>query len=183
MPYLYAEHTLYMNTASSTFVRTAWVFGLIKGIIACLFFVAISEKWIDKSILTTITSSVLAIVTIVLPILKIKTEQENQITLQQGIKMGLAVAAIGAVLYGIYMYIHITTIDPDYVDTIKKVSEKAVYDQPNLSDEEKEAQLAISHKMTSPGLIATFSTLASLFFGFVITMITSAIVKNQSSLA
>lgn len=172
-----------MNTTSSSFVRTAWIFGLIKGIIACLFFVAISEKWVDKGILTTITSSILAIVTIVLPILKIKSEQDNQLTLQQGIKMGLAVAAIGAVLYGIYMYVHITTIDPDYVDTIKKVSEETINGQPNLSNEEKEAQLAMSHKMTSPGLIATFSTLASLFFGFIITMITSAVVKNQSSLA
>ncbi|MCK5678788.1 MAG: DUF4199 domain-containing protein, partial [Flavobacteriaceae bacterium] len=52
-------------------------------------------------------------------------------------------------------------------------------ENPNLTDEQIEQALAISSKMSSPVILASISIFVSLFFGFIVSLITGLILKNN----
>ena len=106
-----------MKTKEEILKPIAYKFGAFLGliIIASLFIGTL----IDQTVLLSIASFLLTVLIFVFGIQKFKTNNSNKISLVNSIKIGLAIAAIGAVIGCFYTYIHLNyltekTISNDY---------------------------------------------------------------------
>jgi hypothetical protein len=121
---------------------------------------------------------VMAII-ITLGIKKYKEANEGFLTLGQGLKTGIGIALIGAVISIIYSMIFMNFIEPDYMEKLMEITHQKLLDDPNLSEEMIETQMGIMKKFSSPAINAGMALIGSIFFGFVISMVASLIMKKN----
>ncbi|MCF6347958.1 MAG: DUF4199 domain-containing protein [Flavobacteriaceae bacterium] len=110
---------------------------------------------------------------------KYKEVNGGFLSLGQGLKTGIGIALIGAVISIIYTIIFMTVIEPDFIDKTMEVSRQKLLENPNLSEEQIEAQIEMSRKFSSPAIFAAFGLIWLLFLGFVFSMISSLIMKKS----
>jgi len=118
---------------------------------------------------------------IILGIKKYKEVNGGFMTLGQGIKTGVGIALIGGVISIIYTLIFITFIEPDSLEKGMEIARQKMLDNPNLSEEQIDAQMAMAEKFSGPGMIAAFGLLWTLFLGFIISLIGSAILQKKEN--
>ncbi len=118
---------------------------------------------------------------IVLGIKKYKEMNGGFMTLGQGIKTGVGIALIGGIISIIYTLIFITFIEPDSLEQGMEIARQKMMDNPNLSEEQIEAQMEMAEKFSGPGIIAAFGLLWTLFLGFIISLIGSAILQKKEN--
>ena len=102
-------------------------------------------------------------------------------TLSQGLKTGIGVALIGGVISIVYTLIFITFIEPDSLEKGMEMARQKMLDNPNLSEEQVDAQMEMAKKFSGPGIIAAAGMLWTLFLGFVISLIASAIMQKKEN--
>jgi hypothetical protein len=52
-------------------------------------------------------------------------------------------------------------------------------DNPEMTQEQIDMAMSISEKMMSPGILTAIGVIASLFFGFIISLISGLVLKNN----
>ena len=157
-------------------------YGIILGIVSVLISVAVyamgmqyEQDWKMGSI------GIIAMIAIIfVGIKKYKEFNGGYLTVGQAIKTGIGIALIGGIISVIYSYIFMTIIEPDFmVNTMEKAQEKMMEQNPNLTDEQVEQATAMMSKFSSPAITSAFSLIGSLFFGFIISLISGFILKND----
>ena len=118
---------------------------------------------------------------IVLGIKKYKESNGGFMTLSQGLKTGIGIALIGGVISIVYTLIFITFIEPDSLEKGMEIARQKMLDNPNLSEEQVDAQMEMAKKFSGPGIIAAAGMLWTLFLGFVISLIASAIMQKKEN--
>lgn len=93
-----------------------------------------------------------------LAINRYKSDNEGQLGLTQAIKLGLAIGAIGGLIYAIYMYIHYTYLQPEFIVTLKESLKTSA-----------EAEFATPFIMATSALISIL--LKTLFVSLVVGLI------------
>jgi hypothetical protein len=56
---------------------------------------------------------------------------------------------------------------------------KMLEDNPEMTQEQIDMAMSISEKMMSPGILTAIGVIASLFFGFIISLISGLVLKNN----
>jgi len=156
-------------------------YGLILGLVSILLAVAnfafgnvYEPHWSMQVI-----SAAATIVIIVFGIKKIKETNNNLLSLGEAIKTGLGIAIISGIIYVIYFFLFVNYIEPEYFVNLEKVSEVNLIEAyPNWDDEQIEAAMAMSRKMSGFGMISAIVLIMSLFFGFVVSLIAGLIMKR-----
>ncbi|MFO7843917.1 MAG: DUF4199 domain-containing protein [Bacteroidales bacterium] len=92
--------------------------------------------------------------------------------------MSTVIVLIGSLIFGVYTYLLVTVIDPDYIEKMMALAEEQLLKQ-GIPDDQIEMGLSLQKKMMSPFLMSFFSFLGMMFWGFIIALITSAILKKQ----
>ena len=118
---------------------------------------------------------------ITLGIKKYKEVNGGFMTLGQGLKTGVGIALIGGIISIVYTLIFITFIEPDSLEKGMELARQKMMDNPNLSEEQVDAQMEMAKKFSGPGIIAAFGLLWTLFLGFVISIIGSAIMQKKEN--
>jgi uncharacterized membrane protein YeaQ/YmgE (transglycosylase-associated protein family) len=109
-----------------------------------------------------------------------KHDNENYLSLGEALKMGLAIALVAGIIGSIFTYLFITVIEPDFTVNMLEVSRvKMINDNPEMTQEQMDMSLGMAEKMMSPGILTAFGIIASLFFGFIISLIAGLILKNN----
>lgn len=110
---------------------------------------------------------VLEVVFIILITKKYKTENNNLLTIEDGLKIGLIIMLVIGSLYSIGSYIHDTYINPEYQKLVFEVSQKN-------SDSPQEYQF-------SDNPIGIFiSIIRFILLGFIISLVTSNFLKSNN---
>lgn len=123
---------------------------------------------------------IIMVAIIFLGLKKYKELNNGYLTIGQALKTGVGIALIGGIISLIYSYVFMNFIEPDFMANIMAGAEEKMIEQnPNLTDEQIEQALAISSKMSSPVILASISIFVSLFFGFIVSLITGLILKNN----
>ncbi len=157
-------------------------YGIILGIVSVLISVAVyamgmqyEQDWKMGSI------GIIAMIAVIfIGIKKFKEFNGGYLTVGQAIKTGIGIALIGGIISVIYSYIFMTIIEPDFMtNTMAKAQEKMMEQNPNLTDEQVEQATAMMSKFSSPAITSAFSLIGSLFFGFIISLISGFIQKND----
>ena len=169
-----------MDDQKSLLKKIAYNYGLMLAGLSVLVLAVMYALGLDKSWTISIVSIIATVLIFVYGILAFKKGNGNEISLGQALKVGLAIAAIGGVVAAIYAYIHYSFIYPEFVDMTRQNSlDEALSKNPDLKGEALEMTEKMITIFTSPFVLATFSLIGNLFFGFIISIITGAIVKNN----
>ena len=169
-----------MDSQKSLLKKIAYNYGLMLAGVSIMVLAVMYALGLDKSWTISIISIIATILIFVYGILAFKKGNSNEISLIQALKVGLAIAVIGGVLSAIYAYIHYSYIYPEFVEmTQQNALDDALAKNPEIEGEALELTEKMINIFTSPFVMATFSLIGSLFFGFIISIITGAIIKNN----
>ena len=87
---------------------------------------------------------------------------------------------VGGILSVLYNQVFINFIEPDFMENMMKVGEQKMLEQnPNITDEQLEMAKGMQEKMSSPLIGAAMGIVASLFFGFIVSLIGGLILKKS----
>lgn len=123
---------------------------------------------------------VLTILVYIFGLKEFRAKNDGFMQLKEALKTGMAIALIGGIIAGIYAYIHYSFIYPEFIEMTRETSEKAMLETQNMGGEQLEQAKKISELFTSPFALATFNVIASLFFGFIISLVTGLILKKNN---
>ncbi len=98
---------------------------------------------------------------------------KGSITYSGALGLGTLIVLFGAFVSATFMYVYITFIDQSIMSTMLLEAEKNLYTQ-GLDDETIEQSLAYM----TPGIIALSTFLINVFVGFLLSLITAAILKR-----
>lgn len=98
-----------------------------------------------------------------------------------GTALGFGVLTVffAAVITAVYTYLFYTVLAPDALMQVKAMTERSIMEvNPQVSDQE----LDLALRFVSPGFMAVMSVFSYVFFGFLLSLITSAFLKKKDPL-
>lgn len=109
-----------------------------------------------------------------------KKDNGGFLSIGESLKTGLAVALVAGIIGSIFTYIFVSFIEPDFAINMLEATRVKMIDQnPNMTEEQMEMALGMTEKMMSPGIMVAIGIIASLFFGFIISLISGLIMKQN----
>jgi len=89
-------------------------------------------------------------------------------------------ALIGGIIAAIYVVVHYGFIQPEYIETIREQSYTDMIERsPNMTEDDIEKGTKLINIFASKSSKATMILMRSLFSGFLISLITGAIMKKE----
>ncbi|MEX0997733.1 MAG: DUF4199 domain-containing protein [Flavobacteriaceae bacterium] len=169
-----------MENQKSSLKQIATNYGLLLALVSILLLVVmyvanITQNWM--------LSTLGFIITIYLLFAAIKTYKNGNggfLSLGEALKVGLATALIAGIVSALYSYIHYTLIYPEYIDTIISEAKDQMAEQSQgMTEEQMEQAIGFTESFTTPFMMSTFSLIGSLFFGFIISLVSGLILKKE----
>jgi len=109
-----------------------------------------------------------------------KKDNGGYLSLGESLKTGLAISLVAGLIGSLFTLLFITVIEPDFAtQMLDATRDKMIEQNPNLTDEQLDMTLSISEKMMSPGIMFAIGIIVSLFIGFIISLISGLILKNN----
>jgi len=138
--------------ASGQYFELQWV-GNLVGFLATLFFIIVGIK-------------------------KFKSENGGFMSWGQGLKIGMGIVMVSAVITVLYTLLLTNVIDPNLQAEGMAIQEQAWIDQ-GLSSDQIDSAKEMTEKFQSPLIISGVIFIFAAFIGFVISAITAAIMKKS----
>ena len=157
-------------------------YGIILGLVSILISVLIYafDKHHDQDWITRSPGLIAMIVIIFLGIKKYREFNNGYLKIGQALKTGIGIALIGAVISLIYTFIFLNYIEPNYMDEMMEIQEEALMERfPDFTDEQIETQMEVVKKFSTPAMTTAFALIISIFFGFIISLISGLILKKS----
>ena len=108
-----------------------------------------------------------------------KEEGDGFMSYGKGLGLGMLVLLISSVISSGFMYINMKFIDTTIIETIKEKQ----YDQmveKGMPEEQIDAAIEMSASFMTPEFITIMAIIGTLFIGFILTLIITAITKNAN---
>jgi hypothetical protein len=150
--------------------------GLIGVIVHLILFAAgslLEYQWINS-----LVSFVAMIALIIIGIKKFREANDGFISWGQGVKIGLGITMISAVIALVYTLLFMTYIDPTFQQQAMEIQEQAWLDA-GMTEEQVDNATAMAQKFQTPGILSAIILATSAFFGFIISAIVAAIMKKN----
>ena len=171
-----------METQTASVKKIALPYGLLLSLttIVISVIVYVMGMTYDQPWWQSVLNFVAMIGFIVYGIKAYKNDNSGYLSLGEALKMGLAIALVAGLIGSIFSYLFVTVIEPDFaVNMLDATREKMINDNPEMTQEQMDMAIGVTEKMMSPGILVAFSIVGSLFIGFIISLITGLIMKNN----
>jgi len=171
-----------METQTASVKKIALNYGLLLALstIVLSVIVYVMGMTYDQPWWQTLLNFIIMTVCIVYGLKAFKNDNEGFLSLVESLKTGLAIALVAGIIGSIFSYLFVTVIEPDFAVNMMEASRVKMLDQnPEMTEEQMEMALGITEKMMSPGILMAIGIIASLFFGFIISLITGLIMKQN----
>ena len=154
--------------------------GLYLGLIGIICHLALyaTGSLLELNWVNSIISLIAMIVFIVMGIKTYKLNNGGFISWGQGVKIGMGITMISAVITVLYIMIFMNFIEPDFQQQALEFQKQAWIDG-GLTDEQVEASIAMTEKFQTPAISAAMMLAFSAFIGFVFSAIIAAIMKKS----
>ena len=133
----------------------------------------VTEQWLSW------LSFVFMIVILVYAMKEFKSYNQGFMRLGQGLGLGMITIAISTVFSSIFSYIYIKFIDDSMITLSLEKAREELMKNPDLSDAQLDQAMAMTEKFTTPEMILGIGFISALFFGFLITLVVSLIMKKD----
>lgn len=154
-------------------------YGFISGIISMVYslILNVTDLAFTNQALSWV-SIIILVAAIVLALREFKRQNNSFMSYGQGLGIGTLVGVISSILGGIFMYIYVKFVDSGYLDKMRGM-QMAEMESKGLNDEQIDQAMAMSEKMMTPEMIILFAILGGLLFGFLLSLIISAVMKKS----
>jgi preprotein translocase subunit YajC len=171
-----------METQTASVKKIALPYGLLLSLatIVTSVIVYVMGMTYDQPWWQSLLNFVAMIGFIVYGIKAYKHDNEGFLSLAEALKMGLAIALVSGIIGGVFSYLFMTFIEPDFAVNMLEVTRvNMISDNPEMTQESMDMALGLTEKMMTPGIIFAFSIVGSLFIGFIISLIAGLVMKNN----
>ena len=129
---------------------------------------------------TTLVSIAITIGVIAFAQYSYRKDNEGFMSLSQGIKMGLGMAAISGLINVAYFLVLSNVLDPEMMNKALQMGMDQFLEQnPEASQDMINQVESMQEKFSGPIMTSSFIIIASLFTGFIISLITGLILKRN----
>lgn len=109
-----------------------------------------------------------------------KKEGDGFMSLGDALKTGLAISLVAGLIGSIFTYLFITVIEPEFItQMLDATRDKMIEDQPNMTQEQMDMAMGMTEKFMNPWFMFAMGLIASLFFGFIISLVAGLIMKQN----
>jgi hypothetical protein len=106
-----------------------------------------------------------------------RTNNNELLSFGEGLKVGVGISLVSAIIGVIYQQIFINFIEPDFMSNSMEVARQQMAEQ-NLTSEQIDAAMQMSEGLSSPLATVGFTLIGALFVGFIISLFTTLILKK-----
>ena len=107
-----------------------------------------------------------------------RTSQDGVLSYGQGLGVGVGITFFGSILVAFYTFVFFSFIDPDMLQELILRVEDDMYNS-GMPDSQVEMTMDMTKKFMQPGPMAAMVVLSYTFVGFLISLVTSAILKKE----
>ena len=157
-------------------VAVKW--GLILGIISIVLFLAIYFGGLMGESWPSWISAVISAGIIYMAHKEFKEQGDGYMSYGKGLGIGTFTSAISAAVSSIFAYVYMKYINTDYTTELVDITRYQMENQ-GQSDEQIEMAMGMVEKFMTPEAMLGMGLVAGIFFGFIISLIISAISKNS----
>ncbi len=166
------------NQSKNIMLTYGLYLGVASILISVIYYIlgmAYENDW-KKSVISIAVSGII----IFLGIKKFKESNEGFLSMGQAFKTGLGISLVAAIISVIYTIIFMLFIEPEFVNNLVEITRQKTYEtNPELTEEQVDSAMELVKKMSSPGMMSAFILLATLFLGFIISLISGLILKKE----
>lgn len=171
-----------METQAPKTSTYALRYGLILGGISIVFGIMLYslDMQYDQSWGVSLVNFAIMIAVIIMGLMAFRKDNNGLMSLGQALKVGIGAALISGILAVIYQMVLMNVIEPDFMANMMEIRKAEMMDKyPNLTPEQVDSQMEMMKKFSGPGLVVAFTLIASLFFGFIFSLIGGLILKRS----
>ena len=165
------------QTSSKGIILNNGLYLGLVGVVTALVLYAMGKS-LELQWVSSVVGFVATIAFIVIGIKQFKNNNGGFMSWGQGVKIGMGIVMISALITVAYTILFTTVIEPDFQAQAMKVQKQAWIDQ-GLTDEQIESATEMAKKFQGPGIASAFILAFSAFIGFVVSAIISAIMKKS----
>lgn len=148
------------------------LFGIGYGMILQLAGLA-TEQWLQW------LSFGFMIIVLVFAMREYKEGNQGFMSLGQGLGLGMITIAISTVFSTVFSYIYIKFIDDSLISMTLEKAREELMRNPDFSDAQIEQALAMQEKFMTAEMLMGIGFITAIFFGFLITLVISLIMKRD----
>ncbi len=171
-----------MENNASTLKEHILQYGILLGGISVIFALMLfflDMHYTQESAVNWINWAI-TIAVLVLGIYNYRGANEGYLSLSEALKLGLGISVISALIAIVYTFVLINFLDPDTIEkTIEITQNKMLDENPELTEEQIAQAKEMQLKFSGIGVISTMILIFSLFFGFVVSLISGLILKRN----
>lgn len=101
--------------------------------------------------------------------------QQNKMSFGEGLKIGIGITVLGAVILTFYNYIFSHYLEPDFIEQMSAVQQKAMEESGQLTTEEISARIEKLKEGADSFITSAIGIVFSAFLGFVFSAVTTVV--------
>ena len=111
-----------------------------------------------------------------------KKDNGGYLNLSDSLKLGLGISLINSILGVLFYFILSNFLDPNMTEkTLQIVEERIIEGNPEISQQQLDTFIEATRQAMTPFTLSTAIIMASLFFGFLISLITGLFLKKSKT--
>lgn len=171
-----------MQENKSIFWKNSMNFGAIAGLAFIVYAVILFVLGLSESRTAGYLNYLILIAGIFIGTKQYRDNYNNGlISYKNALGSGTLISLFASIILAFYMYVFIEFIDTDALDKLMVLTEERLLDR-GMPDDQIEAAMEINRKFMTPAFVAILTVPTFTFFGFLFSLITSAILKKEGDM-
>ncbi|WP_394993917.1 DUF4199 domain-containing protein [Emticicia sp.] len=158
--------------------RIALKWGLVTAILIIIYTVILYMTALFKNPSLSWISFILLLIGIIMALREFKLLNNGFMSFSEGLGVGTLMSAVTGLIGSIFSYIYTNFIDTTIMQQMSDLQRDQMESR-GMSSEQVDQAMEMAAKFTSPSLIFLFGILGYVLFGFIFSLIVSAIIKNS----
>tara|TARA_B100000941_G_scaffold289678_1_gene269597 strand:+ start:316 stop:825 length:510 start_codon:yes stop_codon:yes gene_type:complete len=159
-------------------------YGTLNGIISISFSLMLFflDQHYQGGAFVNLINFLISLSVILLAQIAFKKDNGGYINLTESLKLGLGISLINSILGIFFFFILSNFLDPNMTEkTLQIVEEKIIEGNPEISQQELDTFIEATRQAMTPLTLSTAIIMASLFFGFLISLVTGLFLKKSKT--
>ena len=159
-------------------------YGTLNGIISISFSLMLFflDQHYQGGVFVNLINFLISLTVILLAQIAFKKDNGGYLNLSDSLKLGLGISLINSILGVLFFFILSNFLDPNMTEkTLEIVEQRLIEGNPEISQQELDTFIEATRQAMTPFTLSTAIIMASLFFGFLISLITGLFLKKSKT--